>query len=152
MLMKELKALVVKAMKEKNNSVKEILQIVIGKIDNEGKLRNNTDEQVEKQVILEALQSTHKSLVKSKADLMQKIGTEGFAMNAKIEEFFNKTDNDIKILESLLPKKMSIEELTEVITKLHNEGKDKKAILTQLKEQYNGLYDGKTAFEIANKL
>ena len=152
MLMKELKALVVKAMKEKNNSVKEILQIVIGKIDNEGKLRNNTDEQVEKQVILEALQSTHKSLVKSKADLMQKIGTEGFAMNAKIEEFFNKTDNDIKILESLLPQKMSIEELTEVITKLHNEGKDKKAILTQLKEQYNGFYDGKTAFEIVNKL
>ena len=83
---------------------------------------------------------------------MQKIGTEGFAMNAKIEEFFNKTDNDIKILESLLPQKMSIEKLTEVITKLHNEGKDKKAILTQLKEQYNGLYDGKTAFEIANKL
>ena len=152
MLMKDLKALVVKAMKEKNNGVKEILQIVIGKIDNEGKLRNNTDEQVEKQVILEALQSTHKSLVKSKADLMQKIGTEGFAMNAKIEEFFNKTDNDIKILESLLPQKMSIEKLTEVITKLHNEGKDKKAILTQLKEQYNGLYDGKTAFEIANKL
>ena len=142
MLLKELKQHFIQAMKEKNSVKKSILSVVLGKIDNEGKLKKEVDASTEAQVVLQALQSFHKNLVKTKAEFEGKT-------DEKSKAFLVKTIEEIKILEELLPQKMSYEQLENLIKNYKESGLNQKEILTKLKEEHNGLYDGKAAFELS---
>ena len=65
----ELKNQNMTAMRNKDKQLQSVLSTLIGKIDNEGKLRmaNLTPEQEEK-IVLEAIQSSLKAMQKAKAD------------------------------------------------------------------------------------
>ena len=68
----ELKSQNMNAMRNKDKKLQSVLSTLIGKIDNEGKLRmaNLTPEQEEK-IVLEAIQSSLKAMQKAKADLVK---------------------------------------------------------------------------------
>lgn len=52
------------------------------------------------------------------------------------------------VLEDYLPKQLSIIEIEEIVTKLINENKVMKDIMSHFKESYSGRYDGKIVNEI----
>lgn len=145
MLLKDLKSHFIQAMKDKNKVKKELLSVIIGKIDNDGQLKQEVSENKEKEIVLNALQAFHKNLIKSQSDFLNKT-------DEKSKAFIEKTTTEIKILEELLPQKMTVEQLTSIIQQLHKEGLDPKQILTKLKQDFNGLYDGKVAFELTKTL
>ena len=151
----ELKKEMLLAMKNKDVVKKNILSIVIGKIENEGKLKSdNVDESL---VVLDAIQSIHKSLVKSKNELSLK-------SDAKSIEFLANLDLELAVLESYLPVQMSDDEIRQSIEEILSsnlfsdiksssqnvfENKATMGILMkELKSRHNGKYDSKNAMNI----
>jgi uncharacterized protein YqeY len=60
---------------------------------------------------------------------------------------------ELMLLDSYLPQKLSTEKLTEIITGLIQVGSNTTAtIMAYLKQNYNGLYDGKQAVEIVKQV
>ena len=61
--------------------------------------------------------------------------------------------HELKVLESYLPKQLSVDELTKIISDFIAEhGKDMGKIMAFLKANHSGLYDGKAASEIIKGL
>lgn len=59
---------------------------------------------------------------------------------------------EIDILSAYLPRQLTREQLEDIISVKHTEGKNLGEIMKYLKETHDGLYDGKVASEIAKKL
>lgn len=147
----ELKNQNMTAMRNKDKNLQSVLSTLIGKIDNEGKLRmaNLTPEQEEK-IVLEAIQSSLKAMQKAKAD---------FGETAN-KEYLEKVDFEISVLKGFLPQQITGQELEDLIRsyiqKEQDNGAHEKAlvglIMKSLKAEYNGRYDGREASAILNRL
>lgn len=69
----ELKSQNMNAMRNKDKKLQSVLSTLIGKIDNEGKLRmSNLNPEQEEKIVLEAIQSSLKAMQKAKADFGEK--------------------------------------------------------------------------------
>lgn len=74
---------------------------------------------------------------------------------ANLKEFSNPTaDEEIQILESFLPQQMSEEKLQTVVESIvvAADNPNMGLIMKELKDNYAGLYDGKTASKIAKEV
>jgi YqeY-like protein len=147
----ELKNQNMNAMRNKDKKLQSVLSTLIGKIDNEGKLRmaNLTPEQEEK-IVLEAIQSSLKAMQKAKADFGERANS----------EYLEKVDFEISVLKGFLPQQITGQELEDLIQsyiqKEQDSGADKKAlvglVMKALKAEHNGRYDGREASTILNRL
>lgn len=67
------------------------------------------------------------------------------------EDAKNKLMTEKSILESYLPKQMSIDEIEKIVSAMVSEGKTIKDIMPYFKQNYAGLYDGKTVSDSVKK-
>ena len=147
----ELKSQNMNAMRNKDKKLQSVLSTLIGKIDNEGKLRmSNLNPEQEEKIVLEAIQSSLKSMQKAKADFGEKAN----------QEYLEKVDFEISVLKGFLPQQITGQELEDLIQfyiqKEQDSGANKKAlvglVMKALKAEYNGRYDGREASSILNRL
>lgn len=77
-----------------------------------------------------------------------------FLTQADKSDSVEKNRIETEVIESLLPQRMSVEQLTELILKFKEDlqAKNMGPVMKALQESYAGQYDGKTASEIAKKL
>lgn len=147
----ELKSQNMNAMRNKDKNLQIVLSTLIGKIDNEGKLRmaHLTPEQEEK-IVLEAIQSSLKAMQKAKADFCETANS----------EYLEKVDFEISVLKGFLPQQITGQELEDLIRsyiqKAQDSGAHEKAlvglVMKALKSEHNGCYDGREASSILNRL
>ena len=147
----ELKNQNMNAMRNKDKKLQSVLSTLIGKIDNEGKLRMaNLNPEQEEKIVLEAIQSSLKAMQKAKADF-------GETANS---EYLEKVDFEISVLKGFLPQQITGQELEDLIRsyiqKAQDSGAHEKAlvglVMKALKTEHNGRYDGREASSILNRL
>ena len=147
----ELKNQNMNAMRNKDKKLQSVLSTLIGKIDNEGKLRMaNLNPEQEEKIVLEAIQSSLKAMQKAKADF-------GETANS---EYLEKVDFEISVLKGFLPQQITGQELEDLIRsyiqKAQDSGAHEKAlvglVMKNLKAEHNGCYDGREASTILNRL
>lgn len=136
-------------MKNGEKELKDLISIIIGKIDNDGKLKkDNLSPDEEKSIVMDAISSQYKNLVKSKNDFADNI-------DEKSRLFIEKINREIQILEDFLPKQLTDEELSASINAIINEKdidvKEKSAvglIMKELKIKHGSSFDGKIASQL----
>jgi len=132
-----------KARKEKDKELSSVLTTLIGEIEIVGKNNGNREtNEVEALKVLEKFKKNAEQTYK----LMSESGSSS--------EELNKYKKEIDIYQSYLPKQMSEEELTNLIKDIidHDSNINMGKIMSFLKNQYAGMYDGKQASSIAKKL
>jgi uncharacterized protein YqeY len=77
-----------------------------------------------------------------------------FLTQADKSDSVEKNRIETEVIESFLPQRMNVEQLTELILKFKEDlqAKNMGPVMKALQEGYAGQYDGKTASEIAKKL
>lgn len=132
------------ALKAKDKPRQSVLSVLIGKIDNDGKLKQHPEN--ETQIVMDAIQSTIKSIQKAKYDFADKANS----------EYLEKLAFEYMVLSTYLPKQITGDELKDVIQQLVSSVPDGANItgyvMKELKAKYNGCYDGKEANAIINSL
>ena len=140
----QLKTDYMNALKSKDKPRQSVLSVLIGKIDNDGKLKQHPEN--ETQIVMDAIQSTIKSIQKAKYDFADKANS----------EYLEKLAFEYMVLSAYLPKQITGDELKSVIQQLIANVPDGANVtgyvMKELKAQYNGCYDGKEANVIINSL
>lgn len=157
--LEQLKLLKVESFKKRNKVEESILALIISKIENDGKLHNNTDKEFESKVVLDALQSFYKSLTKTLIDFSDRINNTEESESDKALAFINKTEYEIEFVSSLLPKQMSNDEISNVVISFSEASgldlNDKKSIgqiMAHMKANYDGQFDSRIVMEVINSL
>lgn len=157
--LEQLKWLKVEAFKNKDKVKENILALVISKIETEGKLHNNTDKEFESKVVLEALQSFYKSLIKTLFDFNDRIKDTEEAESDKALTFINKTEHEIEFILSLLPEQLSNIEITNIVESFAEASgidlNDKKSIgqiMAHMNANYKDQFDSRVVMEVINSL
>lgn len=135
------------ALKAKDKARQNVLSVLIGKIDNEGKLRQpNLTLDQEHQIVTDAIRSTVKSIQKAEAEFCGKANL----------DYLDQLVFEYELLSSYLPKQIFGDELRTIIQQLLNnvpEGANVTGyVMKELKSKYNGCYDGREANNIINSL
>lgn len=140
----QLKTDYMNALKAKDKPRQSVLSVLIGKIDNDGELKQHPEN--ETQIVMDAIQSTIKSIQKAKSDFADKANS----------EYLEKLAFEYMVLSAYLPKQITGDELKSVIQQLIANVPDGANVtgyvMKELKAQYNGCYDGKEANVIINSL
>jgi len=140
-ILKKIKEDNLQARKEKNREVSKILTTLVGEIEMVGKNNGNREtNEVETIQIIE----------KFKKNAEQTYNLMSGSDSKDLEKYVK----EISIYESYLPKKMTQEELTLIIQDIinHDSNVNIGKIMSNLKNNYNGMYDGKVASRIAREL
>ena len=144
MLIEQIKADQVKARKERNVLMANLLTTLIGEAEMIGKNNGNrspTDSEVVAMI---------KKFVKNLNETIQHL------MNAPVQINTDSQKAEVAVLEAYLPKQLTTDQLTECITLIVHEisanPKDMGKVLALLKLRHDGTYDGKTASVIAKNL
>ena len=82
------------------------------------------------------------------------IETKNMAVNRP--DVAEKCDRELKVLEEFLPRQLTVEELEKVVARListleNPTSKDMGKVMSKLREEYVGLYDGKVAIGVVKK-
>lgn len=136
MLMEKIKADMITAKKAGEKNKATLLNTLYAEAGTVGKNKENR-ESTDQEVL-----SVIKKFIKGVDETLQALGNEGTAVAIFLEEK--------KILESYMPQQLTREDLEDIIFGLKT--KDMATVMKHLKENYAGLYDGKTASEIVKKL
>lgn len=123
------------ARKSRNTVKSQLLTTLIGEASMKGKNDGNrasTDSEVE-DVIRSFLKNVRTNL--------------DIATSRHDRSWFDELEQEREILESYLPKQMTAEEISE---KIQNLDKNKGLIMKHLKENFNGLYDGRVAAQVVD--
>jgi len=132
-----------KARKERNKFLSGVLTTLVGEIEMIGK--NNGNRETTEEETLKVITKFKKN-AEDTCNLMSDSRADSKELESYIEE--------ISIYDSYLPKKMNEEELTNLIRDIidHDSDINIGKIMSFLKNQYTGKYDGKMASTIARKL
>lgn len=146
MKLSELKQKFLQAMKDKAKERKEFIAFLIGTIENDKDYRVSIgDEQKEETVILNIFTKLRNSLNKAENDFKGKTDEKSLA-------FIEKTKTELDILAEFMPKMLSEQELSNIISNLKQQGLTQKDVFVKLKQEYNGLYDGSAVSKLFAKL
>jgi len=132
-----------KARKEKSPETKTY-SYLLGEIQKLEKAKNSNFNKNPEEDILKLLQKLKNDTLDTISKLTDEKAKESYIV-------------DLKVFERYLPKQLTEDELTKIVEKIINEFNDKKSInigivMGQLKKNFNGKYNGKTASQIINKL
>jgi len=150
-----IKAEIKRSMKNKDIIRKDVLKMVLDKARAIIKQKNptNTDEIIQDDVILQAVQQEYNQLKKA-IDEMNKKDTENGNTNCKDSDYYHTTKLKISILHDYLPKQMTREEVVAAVHEILdggdyvNFGMMMKAVMSQLR----GKADAKLIKEVVESL